>query len=338
MTPGNPFDSGAKRAVRELWNTPLLKDLNQSHGFRYRYMGLPGVDLIDVNLWRDMIDEVIAFEIPARPTETDPEGRRNIVALRRNLRLLNVPGRAYFGPMEEVVVLRKDYDGQQYDQKKVITLYNLDFCDEIASRIHTREYGGQVWRFEAIRQIFRDQHDAFREHGGPKYFIALLTVRDQMDAEKLRGFLSENLYDDTHAYLEACGGINSLPSQGSVIGTHSWALKAFIYNSLRQYLSNPNISVTFFPLLKYQGTHVRTKRGSSLRSPMLHCMILCRFNNYQSPLPGYRPPDYLTSVSSVTVTKGGKLVWNPEPGEPPTPEGNPSPLQWLKTSGLSLLN
>ena len=161
--------------------------------------------------------------------------------------MLNIPARAFFGPMEEVLVLRKDYDGQQYDQKKVITLYNLDFCDEIASRIDTKEFGSQVWRFEAIRQMFRDQHDAFRDQGGPRCFIALLTVRDQMDAGKLRDFLSENLYGDTLTYLEACGGLESLPSEGacdwdSLLGTQSVYSQHFAPVSFQsQYFSH------FFP-------------------------------------------------------------------------------------------
>ena len=77
MTLSNPFDSPGKRAVRDLWNTPLLRLLNQEHGFRYRYMGLPGVDLLDVKRWHDMIDEVIAFEVRAGPLETTQkeEGR-----------------------------------------------------------------------------------------------------------------------------------------------------------------------------------------------------------------------------------------------------------------------
>ena len=336
MTSSNPFDSPGKRAVRDLWNTPLLRLLNQEHGFRYRYMGLPGVDLLDVKRWHDMIDEVIAFEVRARPTPDDPEGRRQILALRRNLRLLGVPGHAFFGPMEEVIILRQDYDGKPYDQKKVITLYNLDFCDEIASRISTREQGRQVWRFEAIRQILRDQQQAFQQHGGPKSFIVLLTVRDQIDSQKLREFLSEGLYDDTRAYLESCGGMKALPLQGPVLGTHTWALKAFIHNTLRQYLTNPHISATFFPLVRYIGTPVQTGRGR-LQSPMLHCMLLCRFDEQQAPIPSHLPGDYLASVSSVAVSAQGDLGWDPQPGEPPSQGGYPSSSTWLEDLGQCFL-
>lgn len=336
MTNRNPFDTPSKRAVRELWNTPLLRDLNVQYGVRYRYMGLPGVDLLDVKLWRDMIDHVIAFEVPARPKGDDRQGRRHILALRRNLQVLGVPGHAFFGPMEEVVVLGHDYDGNQYYQKDVITLYNLDFCDEVASRISTREQGEQMWRFEAIRQILRDQQQAFQQHGEPSYFIVLLTVRDQIDAEKLRTFLSGNLYNDTRVYLEACGGIDSLPSQGPLVGTHTWAIKAFIYDVLRQYLANPNISATFFPLVRYLGTPVRT-RNRRIPSPMLHCMFVCRFEEKQRPSPSYLPENYLASVSSVEVTSQGHLGWDPQPGEPQNQTGNPSSSMWLQDHGLCFL-
>ena len=334
MSLQNPFDTLGKRTVREQWNTPLLRILNEGHGFRFRYMVLPGVDLLDVKLWRDMIDEVVAFEVRARRTRNDPEGRRHIVALRRNLQLLGIPGQAFFGPMEEVVILRRDYDGNHYDQKKVITLYNLDFCDELASRIDTTEQGKQVWRFEAIRQILRDQQQAFQELGGPGFFVILLTVRDQMDSQKLQGFLSGSLYEDTRAYLDVCGGIESLPPEGFVLGSYTWALKAFIHNTLRQYLTNPHISAMFFPLVRYLGTPLR----QGIESPMLHCMVICRFDELQAPYPSYIPGDYLSCISSVTATDEEMLAWDPQPGEPTTPEGQPSPFTLFQDLGLSFLN
>ena len=61
----SPFtDNPEKRVVREQWDTPLLEHLHSTYGVRYRYLGLPGTDLIDVKLWHHMIDEVIAFEPP----------------------------------------------------------------------------------------------------------------------------------------------------------------------------------------------------------------------------------------------------------------------------------
>ena len=100
-----------------------------------------------------MIDEVIAFE----PPDKDDNGRRAFTALTRNMRTAGIPGRAYCGSFEEVVLLRKDFEGQDYVQDEVVTLYNLDFCNEISSPVETREGGRKMLRFEAIRQVLWDQ-------------------------------------------------------------------------------------------------------------------------------------------------------------------------------------
>lgn len=333
MTPNATFDTPGKRAVRESWNSPILRFLNEEHGLRFRYMGLPGVDLLDVKLWQDMIEEVVAFEIPARATPNDPDGRRNIRQLRRNLQFLGVPSRAFYGPLEEVVILRRDYEGNAYQQNKVVTLYNLDFCDEIASRIETKERGEQLWRFQAIRQILHDQHEAFQRTQRPSYFMVLLTIRDQIDGGKLRRFLAENLYDDTQDYVQTCGGIEEVPPQGPLFGTHTWALKAFVHNILRQYLSNPNISATFFPVVRYKGTPIHKGGRRKLESPMLHFMLMCRFGDIQSPSPSYEPEGFLSGISSISVTQNGSLTWDPQPGEPSSPVGSPSASQILQEYG-----
>lgn len=324
--PGEFGDSPGKRAVRELWNTPLLRYLHDSYQIRYRYMGLPGVELLDVQLWRDMIDEVIAFEIRAKPEAGDLHGRRHILELRRNLRRLNsIRSQAYFGPLEEVVILREDYDGTPYNQENVVTLYNLDFCDEIVSKIATRRQGRKVWRFDAIRQILVDQREHYRRVGGQRLFVILLTVRNQVDASRFMSLLSENLYVETQRYVDTCNtaGPTPLPAAGSLRGTHTWVLKAFLHNTIRQYLSAPNISAVFFPTVKYT--------GKTERSPMFHSMMLCRFGDPERSSPGALPRDYLTDITSVRAHDDYRLVWDPEPGEIYVPSGVPSSDSWFQT-------
>jgi len=315
-------DSLGKQTVRDLWNTPLLRYLHKSYNIRFRYMGLPGVDLLDVKLWKDMIDEVIAFEIRADPNRHDRQGRRSIIQLRRNLQLLGVRSQTYFGPMEEVVILREDYEGTEYKQDNFITLYNLDFCDEIGSKIDTRYAGRQVWRFEAIRQILADQRECYRRFGGSGLFLILLTIRDQMKTDQLSSFLADNPYHDTQRYVEICGDLKPLPQAPYVKGTHTWAMKAFLHDIIRKYLINPNFSAIFFPIVKYT--------GKTPSSPMLHCMILCRFDNIQKPSPLYLPQNYLTTTASIRALDTHALVWEPEPGEPPATSILPNSEQWFK--------
>lgn len=314
-----------KKIVREKWNTPFLRYLHEKHGIRYRYMGFPGSKLTDIILWQDMIDEVIAFELPA----DGDDDRLWIRELRTNLRKLGIPGTAYFGSFEEVVILRQDFDGQSYKQDEIITLYNLDFCDEISSKIETAEFGEKLWRFEALRIILKDQKDCYREFGGSSQFIILLTIRNQIEGARINGFLQQNLYSDTEAYRSACEKINPIPQAGPLIGTHAWALKAFLCNTLKSYFSIPNISALFFPFVKYHGTPIRIGPKKYLRSPMLHWMILCKFAEDETHTPRFYPENFLEFAISLSVGQEKSIVPDPEPGELSGSNGNSSSINWL---------
>lgn len=210
-------DSREKRVVREKWNTPFLRHLHDNHGYPYRYFGLPGPEIIDIKLWRDMITEVVAFEVPDK-TRGKPE-RGFINELRRKLELLDIPNTTYYGSFEEVVLLRKDLDGQEYSQQKVITLYNLDFCSEIGSKIPSSS-GQTLYRLEAIRQVVRDQIECFNRLDGPPCFIVLLTVRNQMDRRILNERLNACRPLCTE-FIEECEAINPVPEGAHpLIGTH----------------------------------------------------------------------------------------------------------------------
>ena len=326
MTVTSFRDPPAKQVVRERWNTPFLKYLHNTYGFRYRYMGLPGTDLLDVKLWADMIDEVIAFEIPC----SGPDERAWVKQLRTNLRKLKIEGVAYFGSFEEVVILRKDRDGQRYSQGKVITLYNLDFCDEISSTIPTLEHGKQLWRFEALRQILQDQKECYRRDGRPSHFIILLTVRNQIEASKIRDFLSNNLLSETQSYYSACESEKPVPTHGPLCGTHAWSLKAFLYNTLRGYFTTPNVSALFFPIIKYIGTPISLRGGKLLKSPMLHWMLLCKFGALQNPTPSFYPTDFLSRAISLAVEETD-IVTQAEPGEMTWPIRHLSSVEWFQS-------
>jgi hypothetical protein len=327
----SPFtDNPEKRVVREQWDTPLLEHLHDTYGVRYRYLGLPGTDLIDVKLWRNMIDEVIAFE----PLDRDGYGTRAITALRQNMRKAGIRGWAYCGSFEEVVHLRKDCDGQDYDQGGLVTLYNLDFCDEISSPVRTRERGQRVWRFQAIRQVLRDQVACFKETGGPRHFILMLTVRNQIGSEKIREFLSPSrLLGDAKTFYAACSAINAIPKKKErLIGSHSWALKTLLHNMLCGYFYAPHLSALFFPQVLYRGTETR----DGIESPMLHWLVLCRFGDVEAPSPEFWPDEYL-SRASVAVRDEKTLEWAAQTGEECSEEGPPNVVRWLTQHGGGIL-
>ncbi len=334
-----PFtDNPEKGVVRTAWDTPLLQYLHQKHKVRYRYLGLPGVDLIDVHLWKPMIDEVIAFE----PPDNSANRRAAIDKLRKNMHLHSIKGVAYWGSFEQVVMLRRDLDGQYYTQAKFVTLYNLDFCDEITSAVETPERRKQVLRFEAIRQILRDQATFYVHNKKPRHFILMLTVRNQSSSTKLRKLLAEpNLLASAKAHHDGCNKLLPIPPRQSelLIGTHAWALKTVVFNYLTSYFSNPCLSALFFPQVLYTGTPIYSSAGTREKvvdSPMLHWVILCRFAEPDQVAADCTPVDYLTR-SSVAVGPDKTIVWSPQIGEQ-HPNGNPPDcVEWLKAHGAAIL-
>ena len=322
-------DSLNKAVVRDKWNTPLLRHLHDNHGCVYRYFGLPGPDVIDIKLWRDMITEVVAFEIPA---STRSGERTYINKLRRNLEVIGIRSTTYYGPFEEVVLLRRDFDGQEYAQRNVITLYNLDFCGEIGSKVMSSE-GRRLYRLEAIRQVIRDQIECFIRLGEPSLFIVLLTVRNQMQSRVLRERLTacRPLCEE---FITTCEAVNPITDVDiPLIGTHAWALKAVIHSVFTEALRGNNISALFFPLIKYNGVRTRIPGGGTIPSPMLHLMIFCRFQP-QHQVVGMRIPENPLLTNSLAVV-GQDLQSAPEPGE--EIEADLSPVAYFETLKAAIL-
>lgn len=324
-----------KDVVRSLWDTPLLRYLHDTYRVKFRYCGLPGVELLDVRQWQDMIEDVIAFEPPDKGTER-ADRLAGIMTLRHNMAKYGITGQAYCGSFEEIVILRKDFEGQPYKQNRIVTLYNLDFCDEIASKIETAEHGKQMWRFEAIRQILRDQHDAFNQYKSPSWFILMITIRNQMDAAKLRTFLKpKGLHASVKEYHDECVKTTPIPSSGPLVGTFTWAIKAFLFDILCRYFGNPNLHALFFPCLRYQGTKKWLAREKKyLASPMLHALLLCRFGDPQAQAPEQWPDGYLSMPSAAVSNE--KIIWMADSREA-VGSDTPGTVAWIKTHGTEIL-
>lgn len=317
----------AKRIVREVWNTPFLKYIHEQYGIKYRYFGLPGTELEDIRLWKNMIGEVVAFEIPS----SGGDERSNIRRLRANLMRLNIRHVAYYGSFEDVVIRRRDREGQEYRQDKLVTLYNLDFCDEISSYVKTQERGRKRLRYEAIRVIMLDQKECYldREDDQPCYFIILLTIRNQIKAERVMEYMRGNLQEETNSYFTNCSNRYGIPESGSVSGTHAWAIKALLYDVLIGVFKGSNIDSLFFPIIKYRGTPIDALGERPIESPMFHWMLLCKFGSDENPSPRVYPAQFLEKVNSLSAT-GSSISIAAEAGESLDRKQNINPVNWFR--------
>ena len=323
----------SKDLIRQSWNTPILRRLSDLYGIKYRYLGLPGVDLIDILLWRDMIEEVIAFEPPAKTGNK----RQNILTLRGNLRKNLIPGYAFYGSIEQVVILRKDVEGQVYRQNNLITLYNLDFCDEICSKIFTLNSEEKIWRYEALRTIIADQKNAYlNSNQKPNTFILLITVRNQIDSNNLRAILSDIRQANAMSRLDLFReSLTAVPESRPLIGSHGWGLKIFLYDFLCNCFDGQNISALFFPFIFYYGTPIRL-RHRTIQSPMLHLMLVCQFGDFEARHPDTLPQNFL-NYPCVEVNDG-RFNWKMETEGDIVQPTLPNPVTWLDQHCGQLMN
>jgi hypothetical protein len=276
-----------------------------------------------------MITEVVAFEVPAKGKNGE---RVYINNLRRNLDKIGIPNTTYYGSFEEVVLLGEDFDGQKYSQTNVITLYNLDFCGEIGSKIISSE-GENLYRLEAIRQVIRNQVACFNRLHDPSSFIILLTVRNQMHSRVLKERLiaCRQLWA---GFITTCEAIMPVTGEDNyLIGTHAWALKTIIHTVFNECLRGNNISSLFFPLVKYEGSKKRISRTEIIPSPMLHLMIFCKFQPQQEAVGVSLPLNPLLTKSLVVCDES--LAAAPEPGE--TVDSHLSSVEYFETLKAEIL-
>lgn len=256
-----------KNYLRKNWDTPLLEKLYSIWNSKFFYCGLPGPQILDIKLWKSMIDRVVAFELEC--DGDDP--RKNIAALSRNLTLCNLSHNVYCGTMEEVVLDKEDIDGKVLDIDKLVTLFNLDFCNRISGRIDTPK-GRRCRRYEAIREIISIQRRIYRRTRETK-FIILLTVLDSYHNREMQQFLSDSdLLPTVKEYAEKVVQ-DKTPEQYEGFYYHTELLKVYVFYWLRQCLRSNNIKSIFLPPISYVGT--------SFRSPMLHFAVICSLEDEQ---------------------------------------------------------
>ncbi len=252
-----------KRTVRENWNTPLLRLLRDRWACQYLYFGLPGPKALDIKLWKDMIQDVVAFELM---DEKSTRPRKRLEALARELTLLNLKHTIYCGPLEDVVLRGEDDDGKTFSLDEFVTLYNLDFCGAITERILVR--GEQrCLRFEAVRAVTSLQRQLYRKTGASR-FVLLMTMRNEFHGRTVSGPLNnEDLPEATQRFLRKARGMSPVMALRPGIKSSTSVLRTFVFTSIRETLQGQNIVSVFLPPLIYQ--------GSSAQSPMIHFAVVC---------------------------------------------------------------
>jgi len=260
------FNSEHKVFIRENWNKPLIKFLSKKINDRLIYIGLPSSQAEDLTHWIEFIKEVIAFQCReyGKPSDSS-QSRAGIEALEEFLSRLERERKldnfiVYDGYLEEVVL--KGFDNSpnniKFEQNSVITLYNLDFCNDIASPIEYIDRNGdkhKVYKFDAIRSLLRIQQGL--SHVSDK-FLFLLTIHCSYKGAELQDFLNNPPDKQIAEYLATYRHLTGHERNARII-------RLFICYQIARYFPDHNFSHKILPIIKYKGLN---------GTPLLHFVIL----------------------------------------------------------------
>ncbi len=249
------FDStDNKKLIRQYWNARLLEFFVKTFGKKLIYFGLPAPNAEDIFEWIDYLDLVFAFQCRNYPAPSDPSQsdvairtlEKNLNSLQRKQLLTDFS--IYDGYIEEVIINGKDNVNQKFELKDFITVYNLDFCNEITNPQtiynETTQKEEPVYKLETIKRIIDIQRS---NNALPFKFVIFLTVVSNLWETEAHNFT--DLLSTDPKFKDYFFKI----SKARNFEKNVRILKLYIYQTLTSFLCANNYIPEFLPPIIYEG-------------------------------------------------------------------------------------
>ncbi len=248
------FQSPAKILIRKEWNKKLIRFIKNRLQKRIIYLGLPSPNAGDILEWIDYIDEVIAFQCRDYPHPSSPgQSRQEVIRLEQQLASLERQRKistytVYDGYIEEVLLRGRDNSDIDFYQGETITVYNLDFCNQITSPIQFIDEKGDIqeaYKFDAVRKLLEYQRK--NKEQGTK-FIMFLTINCGYQGAELHNFITHHGDRNISDYHSEVKRIPAKPDRDARF------LKSYVLESLKEYFKTQGFIPGFLPVIYYRGT------------------------------------------------------------------------------------
>jgi hypothetical protein len=289
------FGTANKNFIRQQWNKPIIKFLLKKVNEKLIYIGLPSPEADDITHWLEHIKSVIAFQCreygkPSAPNQT----RESILKLEDFLRTLERQGKiedyiVYDGYLEEVVL--KGYDNSpneiEFNTDRFITLYNLDFCNDIASPIEYVDKNGdtqKIYKFNAIQRLLEIQKSLSKVSNK---FIFFLTVHCSYNGKELQDFINNPPDESTRDYIKQYLKLKGNKKNAEIV-------RLFVCKNIQTYFKANSFSHHILPVIKYQGIN---------DTPLLHFAVLGVHSNPTAEgVANYQSLDKIIKQQFITIT------------------------------------
>ncbi|MCK4761308.1 MAG: hypothetical protein KAW12_03850 [Candidatus Aminicenantes bacterium] len=247
------FQSPAKILIRKEWSKKLIEFVKRKLQKKIIYLGLPSPDAKDILEWIDSLDGVIAFQCrDYRHRSAREQSRKAVDTLEKQLDKLIRQKKietfaVYDGYIEEVILRGRDNSDIDFRQDDVITVYNLDFCNQITSPIKFVDKEGNIeeaFKFDAIHELLKYQRSIKNQS---KKFIMFLTIHCGYEGKELENFINHHHDSGISSYHN---NIKKLPDKSL---KKPRFLKSYMLDSLKEYFKTQGFIPEFLPVIYYQG-------------------------------------------------------------------------------------
>ena len=251
------FNTDAKVLIRNKWDKPLLNLLERKTGKKLIYLGLPSPEAEDIDAWIEHLRIVIAFQCRKYGEQSGTEQEREevirlhekLLAYERQMQLENFI--VYDGYIEEVIL--RGYDNSPdtvipFDLKDVITIYNLDFCNNITSPIEFLDKDGNMqkaYKFNAVKELLQLQH---KLASISDKFVLFLTVHSSYKGGELDDFINPTKQSDDQI-KELLDKYSKLTKEDK----NQKIVQLFVIHTLKSFFRIHNIVPHFLPTIYYKG-------------------------------------------------------------------------------------
>lgn len=248
-----------KPVIRSQWCLPQIELLFQRLRKKLIYIGLPGIEALDVLAWIDYLDKVIAFQC-SEYKEGSSTKQIDVIQLDNLLEKLEREDKltssiVYQGFMEDIVMGGLSERGQTYSQNEFLKVYNLDFCNNISTPREIRNEKGKLvyhYKLQVIERLLQYQQKTANEDKGSK-FIMYLTVNSDI----FNGDVSKIKETTFTGYFKQLNKINKAEVKAIRL------MKAYCFHEIATLFEQYGFNVEFLPPIFYMGSsYPNQNRGS----------------------------------------------------------------------------
>jgi hypothetical protein len=253
-----------KEVFRKDWAKPILRYLVEKLGKKLIYMGLPGIQALDIKEWLEHLRVIYAFQClddskDYSAAETEYQILEDYLSSLTTKSQIEDYG-LYKGFLEQVIMTGFDDIGSEFNQNDFVTVYHLDFCNPLSSPfpvIYPDTRTKDCYKLDAIEKLLEIQTNANGESSNNK-FVMFMTVNSKFIETSYDAIPNREFQRYKHSLLKRS-------EKSRIIRL----IRAYAFYHLNKIGIKHNYQIEFLPTMYYAGSGGYREKGTNAYIPTM---------------------------------------------------------------------